>query len=416
MSSDVIHAPADAAWLGAARDGDVVALQRMFDSGHAVDAVNEMGLTGLQVAARHGQTTTCIWLLDQGADVNATFAYCWTALHMAALFNQEATCSLLLSRGAESTIRYPSSVASYDTKALEVPTKLLNAINPPSRSYRHRNQKECLSLGWSPLHAAAAAGNVSVCKLLCAASGLPDVISSVGLTPLHVTASFNQAGACAAVLAAGANPDIAWQYKRTALHTAATHDSDDVCRLLLQAGASVDCRDFQSSTPLHMAAHHRSLRVLAQLLAAGADVNAVTVSQVTPLHGATADGRVCALLIAAGANIHSEDEGKDTPLHHSAVEDDPNACALLLEEGADARLCNAMGADALTTAINYESVGCTQLLVAHGIPLPPLPLSMPIPGFPEELEGYVAAVREAGWKRRLAAFSSYVSANGVWWK
>lgn len=62
-----------------------------------------------------------------------------------------------------------------------------------------------------------------------------------------------------------------------------------------------------------------------------------------------------------------------------------------------------------------RSVSSCQLLVAYCAPLPTVTHQLRALGLPNADSGYLAAIRNAGWKRRVAAFQSYIYTNGKWW-
>ena len=163
--------------------------------------------------------------------------------------------------------------------------------------------------GWTPLHAAAAAGRVQVCLLLLEADGdggggAVDAVNRFGQTPLHLAAPEpHGAEVCALLLERGAGVDAVNEYGSVPLHRAAYTGAEGACAVLLAGGAGVNAANNYGWTPLHLAAHEGHVGTCAMLLRGGADVGALCAQERrTPLHHAAARGMrgVCAVLVGAG--------------------------------------------------------------------------------------------------------------------
>lgn len=112
------------------------------------------------------------------------------------------------------------------------------------------------SLGSSPLHLAAACGNVTIARLL-----------------LHN----------------GADPCMPNTGQQTPLHSAALGSRGDMVELLEDAGGDVMARDNAGRTPLHAAACEGTPATISVLTTLGADIEAKgSIAQFTPLHEACA--------------------------------------------------------------------------------------------------------------------------------
>lgn len=123
---------------------------------------------------------------------------------------------------------------------------------------------------------------------------------------------------------------------------------------------------------------------------------------------------MCELLFAFGADGRTAiDSRGETAVHRAATSGNPRVCNLLLDEGVSAVAEDVAGNTALYHAAR---AGCTvtcQLLVAHGAPLS---ASLRLPKLETEFELYLAAIRDAAWRRRLPTFAAYIATHGVWWK
>ena len=86
---------------GAARVGDLEALERHLKNGVAVDAIDpDRGATPLMWAVSSGRAEVVQRLIDRGADVNIAGRDGGTALHGAAFLGHEATVEVLIRNGA----------------------------------------------------------------------------------------------------------------------------------------------------------------------------------------------------------------------------------------------------------------------------------------------------------------------------
>jgi uncharacterized protein len=211
--------------------------------------------------------------------------------------------------------------------------------------------------GATPLHLAAASGNVRLIRRLLAAGACVHFVACFssphsGGMPHHLAASRGRCEVLALLLdseaqvrplSAGADGEGAhagWQEwwlaacsrpsiccaslalaprqieamdgdGKTALHLAAgACDADDdnageaaaaATELLLQRGARVDARDIEGAVPLHDAARRRHLEVMRLLLDHGAEVDAQDHDAWTPLSALFEDSQPFAGLSAAGA-------------------------------------------------------------------------------------------------------------------
>jgi len=122
----------------------VSAARGRLESGDAVDARNESGMTALHLSAIEGHVDVAAVLLDRGADPNALAPGSMTPLHFAAMLAHPEMAGLLVRRGARMDVRNAS--------------------------------------GMMPLHLAA---NEKVVDVLANAGADVNALTSKGQTPLH---------------------------------------------------------------------------------------------------------------------------------------------------------------------------------------------------------------------------------------
>lgn len=198
----------------------------------------------------------------------------------------------------------------------------------------------------------------------------------------------------------------------TMLTDAAGTGAVDLLATLLRGGANV-CAEATAGEfqPLHYAASGGHADACELLLDYGAQVGAIGVANVTPLHCAIRRRRlhgtcadlisVCECLIARGADVNGVKEQTFSPLALAVLYAHADVCSLLVAEGADIHL-KSVGASPLHFAIGQGHLSVCQLFVAHCAPIPTDHL---LPGISSHVDAYVAAARDAGWKRRAAALA-----------
>ena len=107
-------------------------------------------------------------------------------------------------------------------------------------------------------------------------------------SPLHHAAAHGNIEVTTALIDAGANLEAEGEPARAhPLHVAAQNDQAHVAKLLVERGAQVNARDGEGRTPLIVAAANDKLGVAKMLMSHGADPTvADTVYGDTPLHHA----------------------------------------------------------------------------------------------------------------------------------
>ena len=116
-------------------------------------------------------------------------------------------------------------------------------------------------------------------------------------------------------------------------------------------------------TPLMLAAFNNHLELAKVLIARGADVNKAGW---TPLHYASTKGHreMMRLLLDNDAYIDSESSNGTTPLMMAAQYGSADAVKLLLDAGADPRLRNQLGLNAIDFAQKASRIDSADLIAA----------------------------------------------------
>jgi uncharacterized protein len=264
--------------LYAARDGHLDVARLLVERGASVELADGNGVTPLLSAilnasifrvSRTGESehlSIASSLLDAGANVDAQDWYGETPLWAAVDLR-----NLELGPAEKST--------ELRDQALALIERLLDAgANPNARTREFPHERRYIltivgSVAWvdltgqTPFLRAAAAGDVTVMRLLLAHGADPNIATNAGTTPLMVAAGVNWAVAetyvegPAALLDAvklarelGNDVNAVNSMGIAAIHGAANRGADEVIEYLAANGARLDLADAQGRTPLDWAA------------------------------------------------------------------------------------------------------------------------------------------------------------------
>ncbi len=277
----------------AAGGGHRECVELLTDTGGDINAKDEHDLTPLHLAAGIGKVDCLEVLLANGADVNAKDENDWTPLHKAADFGKVDCLEVLLASEVNVNAR---------TKKQHTSLHLIGMSFKGSKAEMERCVELLINAGadidakddddWTPLHSAAAYGNVNCLE---------------------------------ALLANGAGVNAEEKNDYSPLHIAALNGKINCLEVLLANGADANAEDEDDWTPLHHAAYYGNVDSLEVLLANQSDFNARNNKQCTPLHiiglspeGSKAQKERCAeMLISAGADVDAKDEDGDTVFAYS---------------------------------------------------------------------------------------------------
>ncbi|XP_031557765.1 uncharacterized protein LOC116294318 [Actinia tenebrosa] len=403
----------------------------------AIDMKDECGCSALHYAARHNDAHVISTLLDAGADINLKGPAGQTALHISARFNCVESTKVLLDNNADTTI--PCDINSVPLHAASrygyqeivklllqsdpsvVNCKSTGCVTPLLLASLNREKTVCELLtehkaditvvnveNKTPLHVAAAHGNIEVVKFLIdkASKQVPDIKDFIdktdyeGNTALILASYGGHDEVVKELLQNGADPLIQkTSSKITALHVAAIGGNTAVMEYLLSYGAKIEALDSSYMTPLHGAAASNQASALKFLLDKGAKVDALNISGLTAFLFSVKQGnkQAAAALLEGGANIKAtdmrlrtcfhyaikfnalnvlemliekddgtllemKDGGLQTPLHYAAASGNMKIISLLLRNGSYLRARDADEATPLHIAASFGCVEATDLL------------------------------------------------------
>uniref|UniRef100_A0AAV1TQI1 TIR domain-containing protein n=1 Tax=Peronospora matthiolae TaxID=2874970 RepID=A0AAV1TQI1_9STRA len=191
-------------------------------------------------------------------------------------------------------------------------------------------------------------GNFAVAQIL------EDWGGDVALTPLHAAAAMGDVATIRSLLRKKVNPDVLGELgyvglnKRTPLHWAAVNGAVEAVEILLAAKADANFQDVHGRTALHWAARVNRVDIVRVLLAHGADPTIVDDGDMTPITCAACAGGTTANmfkeLVAHGGDInHQLHSTGDTALHLAVKLDDQQTALALLSMGGDIMRTNHNG-------------------------------------------------------------------------
>jgi ankyrin repeat protein len=160
---------------------------------------------------------------------------------------------------------------------------------------------------------------------------------------------------------------------RTPLHWACRRGDEEKTEILLSKGANPNLADNEDATPLHHAVADGTARCAELCLEHGADPNAVTVYGTTPIHVAMTMERsqvdTIRALARCGANLNAQDMSGQISFHCAIGNihiEGPTLMENLMtlkKEGANIDHQDIKGNSAVTKAVGFSDVKCTQCLV-----------------------------------------------------
>ncbi|KAK9721817.1 Ion transport protein [Popillia japonica] len=253
----------------------------------ALNRQSAIGWTPLSIAAYKGHQELVNNLLANHARVDVFDNDGRSALHLAAEKGYIQVCDSLLSNKA--------------------------FINSKSRN------------GRTALHLAAMNGFTDLVKFLIKDhNAVIDILTLRKQTPLHLAAGAGQIGVCKLLLELGANIDATDDQGQKPIHAAAQNNYSEVAKLFLQQHPSlVMATTKDGNTCAHIAAAQGSVTVIEELMKfdrTGVITARNKLTDATPLQIAAEGGHaeVVKALVRAGANVTDENKGGFTAVHLAA--------------------------------------------------------------------------------------------------
>jgi ankyrin repeat protein len=221
--------------------------------------------------------------------------------------------------------------------------------------------------GATPLHHAAAFGNITMMKALITAKAPINAKNRRGSTPLHW--AIHDEAKVRLLIEAGADINARQADGRTIVYQAASAgNANAVLKLLLEKGANPNTPTANGNAPLANAAARGDVEAMRLLLAMKADPHHKSGTGANALMSAAAsrNSEAVKLLLDLGADPNVATKKNETALHNAATAGDTESVRLLLAKGANANIPDDRGYTPLMYAAASESMNATvvKLLLA----------------------------------------------------
>ncbi len=187
-------------------------------------------------------------------------------------------------------------------------------------------------------------------------------------TPLHYAVASGKVAAAEMLLLLRANPDSYDVYGNTPLISAVRSNNLEIAETLIRYDASLTAPDRFNSAPLHHAAALGLFYIADLLLYYESPTELYDNEGNTPLMTAVSFGYfdIADLLLQHEANPNASDRKGFTPIMSAAQNNDTLMMRLLLNAGANLYAMNAVGLDALGTAVIGGNKDAVIFLLRNG--------------------------------------------------
>src|SRR5688572_8663723 len=321
----------------AVRAEDLATVELLLRGGADPRAANRYGVTPLSVAALNGNAALVERLLDAGADPNTTRAEGETVLMTAARAGSAAAVRVLLARGAD--------VHAREQWLGQTALMLAAAEN-------HAGAINALADGGADVNARSNLTNLP--DLKWGVQGMSTTVFPRGnWTPLMFAAQQGASDAVRALAERGASIDLVDPDGTTALVLATINAHYDTAVLLLERGANPNVADSSGMAALYAAVDMNTLPWMHNRppsLPSGR-LDAVDLIKALLAHRADPNARLRGPILQKHHDAGDRNLGEgSTPLMRAAKAADVGTMRLLLAAGADPKLVQKNGTNALMIA------------------------------------------------------------------
>lgn len=203
-----------------------------------------------------------------------------------------------------------------------------------------------------PINVAARYGNLEIVKLLLSYNADVNICEEGGNTPLISAAQNNHLDVVKELLNHQAKVNTKNDNDTNALGMAIINNNLEIVYELLQSKADIEIKT-QGYTPLMLAGAFDNKDIMDLLIQNGANINAKTESGQTALELTVLDGKKTAVevLLKHGVNINELGSNGNTALMSAAGTDNYELVKYLINAGADTKIQNSLGYNALDFAV-----------------------------------------------------------------
>lgn len=314
--------------------GDIDIINLLILSGARVNAKDVRWLTPLHRACAKGHDDAVNILLKHQADVNARDKLWQSPLHVAAANNAVSCAELILPHLSNLNFADRAGRQALHHAAFNGHLNMVNLLLSHGANVNAYDRQDRRAIHW-----AAYIGSTEIINALVShGADINCRDKHLGDTPMHAAAAAGQISAVKVLLNLGVDINAQNSRKDTALHRACCNGQDVVVNELLEENAEVDICNDQGMTPLHYAAASSDGAVCLELLVTHcAKVNVHNNAGKTPLHMTAVHGRFARsqTLLQSGAHADAVDNYGNSALHVAAKYGHDLLVGHLLDSGAD---------------------------------------------------------------------------------
>ncbi|QJT93942.1 ankyrin repeat domain-containing protein [Wolbachia endosymbiont of Diaphorina citri] len=304
-----------------AANGDIEIIKILVKNKADVNAEDLARLTALYEAAGHGHKEVVKYLMKNGADVKRNGALKLTPLHLAvANVNKEVVDCII-----ENDENIGKNIEKVDVfgwtslywAAAKNDTPILKSLLHAISRCRASVDIEDMLLGRTPLHIAAALGNLEAVELLISYGASVNHKDAWGWTPFDCAFTKNDVQMMDVLI--GNRATIAIKDLCKILPTICPCNFFEIQHTLVQLEIYDEVMKLAGAEVLRYAAKHGNIQLVCTLLALGANVSASNDVRLTALHEAAKYNHpeVVKILILYGANVNAQNDLGESPLTYA---------------------------------------------------------------------------------------------------